>query len=58
MTAPSTSSPTRDRSPIVVQLDNLIRRQLRISDPGSPTEVAQGLRRLYREDDAALEQEA
>jgi hypothetical protein len=53
----ATSSSPRDRSPIVVQLDNLIRRQLRISDPANPTEVATGLRRLYREDAVALEQE-
>ncbi|WP_051329469.1 hypothetical protein [Geminicoccus roseus] len=48
----------RDRSPTAVQLDNLIRRSLRISNPANPAEVAQGLRRYYPQDDMALEREA
>ena len=54
---PATDSTPRDRSPLMVQLDNLIRRSLRISDPANPVEVAGGLRRLYRAGDAAIERE-
>jgi len=54
---PATDSTPRDRSPLMVQLDNLIRRSLRISDPANPVEVAGGLRRLYRAEDAAIERE-
>src|ERR1700736_2005843 len=35
------------RSPIEVKADNLIRRVLRVSNPNDPTEVADGLMRLY-----------
>ncbi|MDW8125218.1 MAG: hypothetical protein RMJ04_10645 [Geminicoccaceae bacterium] len=54
---PATDSTPRDRSPLTAQLDNLIRRSLRISDPANPVEVAGGLRRLYRADDEAIERE-
>lgn len=48
----------RDRTAAAVKVDNLLRRRLRISDPGDPTEVAGALRRLYPADDRALEREA
>lgn len=48
----------RDRSPTVVALDNLIRRNLRVSDPNDPTEVAGALKKLYRADKEAMDREA
>jgi len=54
---PATDATPRDRSPLTVQLDNLIRRSLRISDPANPEEVAGGLRRLYRSEDEAIARE-
>ena len=33
----------RDRTPIAIRTDNLIRQRLRIGDPNRPDEVAEGL---------------
>ena len=39
----------RDRTPIAIRTDNLIRQRLRIGDPRDPDEVAEGLKRLLPE---------
>ena len=48
----------RDRTPVAVTVDNLIRRRLRIGDPNSAAEVADGLRKLFAGDARALDLEA
>ena len=48
----------RDRTPVAVTVDNLIRRRLRIGDPTSPQDVADGLRKLFTGDARALDLEA
>jgi hypothetical protein len=54
----ATGTIVRDRTPAAVTVDNLIRRRLRISDPMSPQEVAQGLRRLFAAEARSLDLEA
>src|SRR4051812_1110518 len=55
----STSGPiVRDRTPVAVTVDNLIRRRLRIGDPSNPQEIAQGLRRLFAPEARSLDLEA
>ena len=56
-TTPTGQTP-RDRTPAAVKLDNLLRRRLRISDPGDPREVAGALKRLFPSEGQALEREA
>jgi len=53
-----TGTIVRDRTPAAVTVDNLIRRRLRIGDPMSPQEVAQGLRRLFAAEARSLDLEA
>lgn len=48
----------RERSPQVVAMDNLIRRKLRVSDPGDPMEIAEALGKLYMPEKERLNQEA
>ena len=48
----------RDRTPVAVKVDNLIRRRLRIGDPTDPQDVADGLRKLFAGDARALDLEA
>jgi hypothetical protein len=48
----------RDRTPVAVTVDNIIRRRLRVGDPSSPREVADGLRRLFAADSRSLDLEA
>jgi len=55
----STASETlRDRTPMAVTVDNIIRRRLRIGDPSNPREVAEGLRRLFASEARGLDLEA
>ena len=56
-TTPTGQTP-RDRTPAAVKVDNLLRRRLRISDPGDPREVAGALKRLFPRESQALEREA
>ncbi|MDJ1156817.1 hypothetical protein QNA08_00975 [Chelatococcus sp. SYSU_G07232] len=48
----------RDRTPVAVRADNLIRQRLRIGDPRNPQEVAEGLKRLFTQDARKLAAEA
>jgi hypothetical protein len=48
----------RDRTPVAIRADNLIRQRLRIGDPRSSLEVAEGLRRIFPKDARALRAEA
>jgi hypothetical protein len=48
----------RERTPMTVALDNLIRRKLRISDPTNAEQVANALLSRYPRDKEALEREA
>lgn len=48
----------RDRTPVAIRADNLIRQRLRIGDPRNPLEVAEGLKRLFPKDAGALLSEA
>src|SRR4051794_4462670 len=55
----STSGPiVRDRTPVAVTVDNLIRRRLRIGDPSNPQEIAQGRRRFSAPEARTLALEA
>lgn len=49
---------TTERSQAAVALDNLIRRHLRVSDPGDPEAISKALRERYAEESQALDQEA
>ena len=49
---------TTERSQAAVALDNLIRRHLRVSDPGDPDAISKALRERYGEESQALAQEA
>src|SRR2546428_6461973 len=51
-TNPSTdvTASLRDRSPAGVELDNMIRRRLRVSNPNNALEVASALNNLYTTD--------
>ena len=53
-----TSPIVKDRSPSTVEMDNLIRRTLRVSDPGNPEEVAKALRTFYAKEGESLTLEA
>lgn len=48
----------KDRSSAAVKADSLIRRTLRIGDPWNAKEVADGLKRLYADEEQALRSEA
>jgi hypothetical protein len=48
----------RDRTPAAIRADNLIRQRLRIGDPNSALEVAEGLRRLFPSQARLLQAEA
>lgn len=48
----------KDRSPSVVELDNLVRRKLRVSDPSDPDEIAKALRTFYTKEGEELALEA
>src|SRR5262245_27037913 len=48
----------RDRTPVAIRADNLIRQQLRIGDPNSVEDIAAGLRRRFAKDARALAAEA
>lgn len=52
------SSLPQERSQAAIALDNLIRRQLRVSDPNDADSVSKALRERYQDDQLALEQEA
>ncbi len=47
----------RERSPVAVKTDNVIRRALRITDPRDPGQVADALRKYFAEDSGLLIQE-
>ena len=47
-----------ERSQAAVALDNLIRRHLRVSDPGDPDAISKALRERYSDASQALDQEA
>jgi hypothetical protein len=46
----SGSTEIRDRTPIAVKADNIIRQRLRIGNPNDPREVAEGLMRRFPKD--------
>jgi hypothetical protein len=46
----SGSTDIRDRTPIAVKADNIIRQRLRIGNPNDPREVAEGLKRRFPKD--------
>ncbi|MDR4508926.1 MAG: hypothetical protein MRJ65_11955 [Candidatus Brocadiaceae bacterium] len=48
----------RDRSPATVDLDNLMRRVLRVSDPTNSMQVADALGKLYEAENEAMAREA
>lgn len=52
------NSVPQERSQAAVDLDNLIRRHLRVSDPTDADAVSKALRDRYQDDQLALEQEA
>jgi hypothetical protein len=54
----NTSSITMDRSPNAVAMDNLVRRKLRVSDPTDAGQIADALRKIYKDESHALDQEA
>jgi hypothetical protein len=56
--SPANGQTLRDRTPVAVTVDNIIRRRLRVGDPSSPGEVATGLRRLFAADSRSLDLEA
>jgi hypothetical protein len=47
----------RDRTPIAIRADNLIRQRLRIGDPNKPEDVAEGLKRRFAKEAQALASE-
>jgi hypothetical protein len=48
----------RDRTPVAIKADSLIRQRLRIGDPRNPREIAEGLKRKFPKDARALVAEA
>jgi hypothetical protein len=48
----------RDRTPIAIRTDNLIRQRLRIGDPNKPEDVAEGLKRRFPKGAQILASEA
>jgi hypothetical protein len=54
----NTSSITMDRSPNAMALDNLVRRKLRVSDPTDAGQIADALKKIYKDESHALDQEA
>jgi hypothetical protein len=54
---PATRTITSDRSPATAAVDNLLRRSLKISDPGNADQVAKGLLERYPEDAAKMKRE-
>jgi hypothetical protein len=53
----SNQAPSNGRTPVSVLADNLLRRALRISDPRSAREVAEGLSRAYPGESTELDEE-
>ncbi|MCG7981947.1 MAG: hypothetical protein JAY90_04255 [Candidatus Thiodiazotropha lotti] len=54
----NSNSIPQERTQAAVDLDNLIRRHLRVSDPSDADAVSKALRNRYQDDQLALEQEA
>lgn len=57
MTTPYDANPSTVRSPSSVTVDNLIRRALRVSDPGDPAQLAKALLERYRGEAEQLRRE-
>lgn len=54
----STSQLFMDRSPTAVDLDNLIRKKLRVSDPTDPKSIVEALNKLYTAEKEVMNREA